>query len=119
MISSRAGEANEPVENSMDAKPVVIKEFDFFAANDNCELLIRKGSPEFPHQDDKVASPPLLTPKEPSNINVSVCVFNFICLFLYTCTYYANCARVSYFLACFLMHNIHVFLLFIYIITCL
>ncbi|KAK4586286.1 hypothetical protein RGQ29_023455 [Quercus rubra] len=72
MISSRAGEANEPVENSMDAKPVVIKEFDFFAANDNCELLIRKGSPEFPHQDDKVASPPLLTPKEPSNINLSM-----------------------------------------------
>ncbi|XP_075655931.1 putative WRKY transcription factor 47 isoform X2 [Castanea sativa] len=69
MISSRAGEANEPVENSMDAKPVVIKEFDFFSANDNCELLIRKGSPELPRQDDKDASPPLLTPKEPSNIN--------------------------------------------------
>ncbi|XP_075655930.1 putative WRKY transcription factor 47 isoform X1 [Castanea sativa] len=72
MISSRAGEANEPVENSMDAKPVVIKEFDFFSANDNCELLIRKGSPELPRQDDKDASPPLLTPKEPSNINLSM-----------------------------------------------
>lgn len=82
MISSRAGEANEPIENSMDAKPVVIKEFDFFSANDNCELLIRKRSPELPRQDDKDASPPLLTPKEPSNINVSVCFFQFHLPFL-------------------------------------
>ena len=79
MISSPAEGDELPahataVENliSMDAtKPaVLIKEFDFFSSNiDHCE----QRSPEIPHQEDKDASPPLLTQNEPFNFNVSAC----------------------------------------------
>uniref|UniRef100_A0A2N9EIM0 WRKY domain-containing protein n=1 Tax=Fagus sylvatica TaxID=28930 RepID=A0A2N9EIM0_FAGSY len=76
MISSPAEGDELPahataVENliSMDAtKPaVLIKEFDFFSANiDHCE----QRSPEIPHQEEKDASPPLLTQNEPFNFNL-------------------------------------------------